>query len=197
MMAASLLRGLGAKGLVSTVAIDAKEKLSEAKGCDVAAFTTSAAGLAFDRTDERLPFPIPEGARNVLSFDPTILELSQYLLTVKNLAEGPYTLKINNVAVGSFDDQQLAAGINLTELDRAGGTNPIAAQGAAILNAVAAKEGIVGRWRGLSKQAHAAGANADLKSQLAALTTEVEQADEAIRAAAKPKKLHFEVVKKP
>ena len=34
----------------------------------------------------------------------------------------------------------------------------------------------------------------ELKEQLAALTTKVEEADAGIRAAARPQKLHFEIV---
>ena len=38
-----------------------------------------------------------------------------------------------------------------------------------------------------------AGASADLKEQLAALTKKVEEADAKIRTAAEPKKLRFEI----
>ena len=72
--------------------------------------------------------------------------------------------------------------------------NPIVAQGRAILGAVAAKESLVSQWRSLSQKAHAAGAAPELKEQLAALTTKVEEADAGIRAEARSKKLHFEIV---
>jgi hypothetical protein len=71
--------------------------------------------------------------------------------------------------------------------------NPIVAQGRAILAAVAAKEGLVSQWRGLSQKAHAAGAAPELKEQLAALTKKVEESDEKTREAARPRKLHFEL----
>ncbi|MBM4036463.1 MAG: hypothetical protein FJ291_32405 [Planctomycetes bacterium] len=58
MMAAALLKGLGADGFVSSVALDASGKLGEAKGCKVDAIKADGARLAFDRLDERLPFPI-------------------------------------------------------------------------------------------------------------------------------------------
>ena len=56
---------------------------------------------------------------------------------------------------------------------------------------------IVGQWRSLSQKAHAKGADAKLKDDLAALTKQVEDADAKIRDAAKPQKLRFEVVPAP
>jgi len=56
---------------------------------------------------------------------------------------------------------------------------------------------VVGTWRALSQKAHAKGADAKLKDDLAELTKKVEDADAKIREAAKPQKLHFEVVPAP
>lgn len=197
MMAAALLKELGADGFVSSAKINAAEKTIEAKDCVVDGLSVTDTGIAFDRLDERFPFPIPQTAREVVPMYPTILELSQYMLTVEDLQEGNYTLKINGVAVGTFSSKQLSDGINLTDLDLAGGANPIASQANLILNAVAEKEGLVSRWRGLSQRAHAADATEEMKSQLATELAGVEQADEAIRAAAKPKPMHFELVRNP
>ena len=52
---------------------------------------------------------------------------------------------------------------------------------------------LVSQWRGQSQQAHAAGAAPELKEKLLQLTKTVEEADEKIRQAAKPQKLHFEL----
>jgi lysophospholipase L1-like esterase len=49
MMAAALLRELGADGFVSSVTIDAAGKLVEAKGCKVDGITSAVGALAFDR----------------------------------------------------------------------------------------------------------------------------------------------------
>ena len=67
----------------------------------------------------------------------------------------------------------------------------------AVMEAVAAKEGVVSEWRGLSQKAHAAGAAPELKQTLATLTKKVEAADAKIREAAKPQKLHFEITPMP
>ena len=77
---------------------------------------------------------------------------------------------------------------------QASGVSPIVAQGRAILGAVASKEALVSQWRPLSQKAHATDATPELKEQLAALTTKVEEADARIRDAARPQKLHFELV---
>ena len=66
------------------------------------------------------------------------------------------------------------------------------AQGKQVLAAVSAKEGAVGAWRGLSKKAADANSD-DARNALEAQTKKVESADDAIRAAAKPKVLKFEV----
>lgn len=197
MMAAALLRELGADGFVSSLTIDADGKLVEAQGCQVDGITSRDGVLAFDRLDERLPLPIPEEARVVLPLFPTILSLSHYTLKVTGLKAGQYTLKINGNPAATLPAKQLDAGMNLTALvpsSQAGSVNPIAAQGRAILGAVAAKEALVSSWRSLSQKAHAADAASDLKEQLAALTTKVDEADARIRDAARPQKLRFEVV---
>ena len=190
MMAAALLKDLGADGFVSSATIDAGGKLVEAKGCKVDGMKADGGKIEFDRLDERLPFPIPDDARQVVAFYPTILDLSQYTLKVTGLKEGGYALKINGVPTATPTVKELEAGVNLTAF---GSANPITAQMKAILSAVSAKEGIVGQWRSLSQKAHAPGAEAALKEQLGALTLKVEEADTKIRDAARAQKLDFEL----
>lgn len=198
LMAAALLKALGAEVFVSSATLDASGKVMQSKGCQIE--NVSAAedgrGLQFQRLDERLWFPIPEDARAAAAIDPTPFELSQYTLKVTGLKPGSYAVQINGIAVATVSDTALARGINLTEFGPqpgAKGVSPIIAQSKAILDAVAAKEAIVSQWRGLSQRAHAAGGSPDLKEQLAALTKKVEEADGKIRAAAEPKKLKFEI----
>jgi len=196
MMAAALLRELGADGFVSSAFVDASGKLIEAKGCKIENLKAEGGRIEFDRQDERSAFPIPDEARQILAFYPAVLDLSQYLLKVGGLKEGTWTLKINGVATAALSARELEAGVNLTAfgaMPQAKEVNPIVAQMRAILAAVASKEGIVGQWRSLSQKAHAAGADPALKEQLAALTQKVEEADAKIRDAARAPKLHFEL----
>ena len=197
MMAAALLKELGADGFVSTATVQASGRLSDSKGCAIDNVKAAGGKVEFDRLDGQLPFPIPDEARQVLAFDPTILALSQYTLNVSGLKEGSYALKIGGVPVATLTAAELEAGVNLTAFGpapQAKEMNPIVAQMRAILSAVSAKEGIVGQWRSLSQKAHAAGADPGLKEQLALLTKKVEEADAKIREVAKPQKLHFEVL---
>ena len=195
MMAAALLKELGADSFVSSATLDAAGRLVEAKGCAVDAVKADGGRLEFDRLDERLPFPIPDDARSVVAFHPAILELSQYTLKVSGFKGDGATLKINGIPTATLTAKELEAGINLTAFAlQTKDVNPISAKMRAILAAVSAKEGIVGQWRSLSQKAHAAGADPGLKDQLAALTRKVEEADAKIREAAKPQKLHFELL---
>ena len=121
-------------------------------------------------------------------------------MRVTGLKGGDYLLKVNGAVCGRPTARDLAAGVNLTALppdQQATPANPFTAQARAVLGAVAAKEGVVGAWRSLSQKAHAPGAAAELKEQLSAMTGKVEEADSKIREAARPQKLHFEVVPIP
>jgi lysophospholipase L1-like esterase len=190
MMAAALLKSLGAAAFVSNVVIDGKTgKVTSAKGCAVDESPVKETGVvAFERLDEALPIPIHEDARGVAAFDPTILEMSQYLLTVKGL-KGEYKIVVNGTVLGTARAEDLENGINLTAFDK----GPIAEQGKQILAAVVAKETLVGQWRGMAKAATAEGATDDAKTKFAEQTKKVEDADAKIREAAKPKKLKFEL----
>ena len=188
-MAAALLKELGAEGFVSSATVTANGKV-EAKGCVVDGVKSEGGKLAFDRLDECLPFPIPDDARAVLPLFPTILDLSQHTLKVTGLSGERYVLSANDAPLATLTAKELAAGVNLTTF----ATGPIAAQGKAVLAAVNAKEGLVGQWRGQSRAAIAADAAPELKEKFAALTKKVEEADGKIREAAKPQKLHFELV---
>lgn len=197
MMAAALLKRLGADGFVSSATLDAAGKVAEVRGCAVTDVKAGGNKLAFDRLDECLPFPIPDDARVVLPLAPEVLGLSRYTLTVTNLSAGDYLLKINGVVCSRVTAKELAAGVNLTSIapdPGVKGVNPVIAQMRAVLAAVGAKEGVVGTWRGLSQKAHAKGADPKLIDDLAVLTKKVEVEDAKIRAAAKPQKLHFEIV---
>jgi hypothetical protein len=181
---------------VSSATIDAEAGKADTKGCTVTELKNGSIGVAFERLDDCLPFPIADGARSILPLAPDVLALSKYTLAVKALKDGDYTLKIGGVACGKFTAKQLAEGINLTSLAPVAGakdTNPITAQMRAVLKAVDDKEGIVGTWRSLSQKAHAKDADAKLKDDLAELTKKVEAADAKIRDAAKPQKLKFEI----
>ncbi len=206
MMAAALLKALGAEGFVSEATLDAAGAVTSAKGCAITNARADGGTLSFTRLDETLPFPIPENARAVLRIAPDVLDLSKYMLKVTGLKDGDYTLTINGAVCGKLSAKGLAEGVNLTNLPsdpKAKNPNPIAAQGSAVLAAVAAKAGLAGKWRALSRTAAGKdrpkkGAPAPAKPDPAAakaalveMAKKVEEADAKIRAAARPQKLHF------
>jgi lysophospholipase L1-like esterase len=190
MMAAALLKLLGAESFVSSATIDTARAKPEAKGCTVSEVKVSDGVLAFDRLDDCLPFPIPVEARSALPLAPDVLALSEFTLTVIHLPAGEYQLKIDGIDCGRFSAKDLAAGVNLTALPKA---NPIAEQGRAILKAVSDKEQVVSKWRSLSQKAHGKNADSGSKDDLAALTPKVQEADAKIREAAKPRPRHYVV----
>ena len=194
MMAAALLKELGAEGFVSSVTVNAANKQVDAKGCVVEDLKITDAGVSFDRLDESVPFPIPDDAKQVLSMYPPILDLSRYTLKVTGLKDGSYKLKIGDGVIATLSAKDLETGVNLTELAALSKTpNPISAQSKAILGAVGAHAGQVGSFRGMSKAAIAPDATEQQKAALAAQLRKVEESDEKIREAAMPKKMRFEV----
>lgn len=197
MMAAELLKGLGAEGFVSSAAIDADGKLGEVKGCTITDVKPDGSTLAFTRLDESLPFPIPDGTVDVLALNPTIEEMSRYMLTVSGLKPGSYAIKLDGVPLArTFSHDELAKGVNLTaavHLPPAAGAkaNPLLLQTRAIHAAVGAKAGLVGQWRGFGRQMKETGV--DHKAKLEELAAQTQAADAKIRAAAQPKKLRYEI----
>jgi lysophospholipase L1-like esterase len=197
MMAAALLKALAAQPFVSSATIAADGKVGDIKGCKIDAAKAAGSKLTFDRLDDCLPFPIPDEARQVLPLYPVIEELSQYTLKVTGLKEGNYLLKINDVPAAKLSAKELDAGVNLTTIGMPIGlpqTSPIVAQSRAVLNAVALKENVVNQVRQQSRLAHDPKAKPELKEQLGDLIKKVEAADQQIRKAATPQKLHFELV---
>jgi lysophospholipase L1-like esterase len=190
MMAAALLKDLGADGFVSSLVVDvAAGKVVEAKACAVSDMKAEDGGLSFDRLDDSLTFPIPDEARPVVSLDPTILDLSRCGFKASGLKAERYKLSIDFTGVAVLTAKELEKGVNLTAYEKGG----LAAQGKEVLAAVKAKEDLVNQWRVLSKTASAENAPADAKEKLADLTKKVEDADAKIREAAKPRQHRFEL----
>jgi lysophospholipase L1-like esterase len=189
MMAASILKNLNADPFVSSATLDATGKVIEAKACLIEDAKIEKEILSFSRLDESVPFPIPQGTRQVISLCPTILELSDYTLKITGLTAEKYNIKINTVLVTTLTAKELEAGVNLTNIDK----GPFFTQSAAILGAVNTKESIVGQWRMASKLASVPSATDEVKEKAETLKKAVEDADQKIRLAAKPIKLNFEV----
>ena len=136
-MAWAILKGLNFPQLVSSAEIDAAQpKVVASEKCQIAGLTAKDGGLAFDRTDEALPF-FPAEAEPIDAWVPVRDELNQYRLKVTGLAAGKYEVRLNGTKVADYSADELAAGVNLAKPALAAG--PVAEQVNAVWNAVRAK----------------------------------------------------------
>jgi lysophospholipase L1-like esterase len=191
MMAAALLKELGAEGFVSSATLDSEGKVLEARGCTIKAVKKEDGKLSFDRLDDSLPFPIPDEARSVVPLFPTILDLSRYTLKITGLPEGHYRLAVDRTAIATLTAKDLEQGVNLTAYDK----GPIALQCKQVLGTVAGKEALVGQWRNLSRQAATGKGNPGSEEALRRVAEKAEEADRRIHATAQPMTRHFEIAR--
>lgn len=168
-MATSILKGLNAPPLVSRVELDAakgqpgQERLLGVQGARVSSvmraqpritpqgiekpvgkFTVNSP-FYFTRTDEALPWPVSPDAALALKipgFTP-FDDLSRYDLKVMNLPQAKYQIAIDDVPVGTYTREQLAAGVNLSDAP-----GPIYDQQQALLKKIIEKNTtFYNRWR--------------------------------------------------
>ena len=115
-MATTILKGLNASSLVSSVEINAESgevKTEKAKITEIKTGET----LSFSRLDEAMPWPIPadiQVALKIPGFTP-LEELSVYTLKVSHLSAPNYTVLADGQSLGIFTKEQLAAGVNLSQ----------------------------------------------------------------------------------
>jgi lysophospholipase L1-like esterase len=146
LMARTILVGLKAPALVSNATIDAATKEATGSHCSVADVAGGPDGISFKRTDEALPLPVIKGWRDILPYVDDLNDLNRYGLKVTGLKAGKYNLLIDDNAVASYTGDQLAAGVNLGNLD----AGPLFEQGEAVLKAINEKNQIVHkRFRGV------------------------------------------------
>jgi len=148
-MAASILQGLHAPALVSSMTVDAIDHtITHAQACTGEWQDTQGGAVQFKRTDEALPWPLPvdpgiDLALKIPGFDPGT-DLDRYELRVTGLKEQSYNLSIDGIAVGSYASADLAQGVNLG-LVRQG---PIYDQEQRLLKAIMTKnDAFYNRWR--------------------------------------------------
>ena len=187
-MAAILLKELGAPSLVSMVVIDATDKkVNKALKCKINNLKVDNGILSFDRQDEALPFPIPDKARPALTVTDVIENLSLYLLKVSGLPVERYEVEVDGTFVGTVDSNQLSKGWNMGLMDK----GPIANQCQSILRLVTQKENYVNELRNHIKK----GCGIDKQSfqdKLQKINAKIINADAKIHAVAQPVKHHFE-----
>jgi hypothetical protein len=113
-MAFAILKGLGAPADVSAATIDAPQALLVTnENCRISNVKYAKKGLAFTRTDNRLPFNF--GLLWTLDqyYIPFGDELNRYMLTVQNLPEGQYAITAGGRPLGNWSADGLGRGINI------------------------------------------------------------------------------------
>ncbi len=126
-MAEALLESWHARPVVSAVTIDAAGGEPVVKSSDHAAVSELSAqpSLAWTELDDALPLPFSSWQSGwgsgplklVLSSSDVADALNKQSLQIAGLHNGVYTLQIDGQAVGTFNNDELAAGINLALLD--------------------------------------------------------------------------------
>ena len=113
-MAYAILKGLGARGDVSSCVIDAAAGSAvESSGCRITDVMSENDSLSFTRLDKGLPFN--NGLFSTLSYRFVPMhELSRYQLAVRNLKPGRYKLTVSGREVGTWPAGQLAAGLDIS-----------------------------------------------------------------------------------
>ncbi len=117
LMAAELLKGWNAPGLVSEVVLDASAKtVVKADNAKVSRFD----GASWTQLDKSLPFPIALDDKAIalaMKASDFVNEMDRQIVSVRGLASGSYELSIDGKAVGTFSSDELGAGVNIATLD--------------------------------------------------------------------------------
>lgn len=190
-MALELLKAWNAPAIVSDVEIDARaNKVAKQDNTAVSNWST-ASGYSWTQLDKSLPMPVPAA-------DPATLlaikssdyqqRLNQQRLSVKGLAAGKYALSINGMNIGEFSSDQLAAGINLGDMD-----TPMRKQAEAV-HALTLKRTNLHNTRWRTFQVPLAKDDlGNLASAMAATDALVEEVRVRQRAAAKPVAMNYKL----
>ncbi len=136
-IASHLLNGLGADPLVAATVIDAaRARTLEARRCTIAKLAVADGAIAFTRTCESLPCPLPVEARPfafLTRFDDT---LNADTLAVRGLSAPAYTLFIDDQKIADLATAELAAGVNLSRYLQ----TPMTMQALRVMDAVRNKQ---------------------------------------------------------
>jgi lysophospholipase L1-like esterase len=194
LMAVSLLEAWGATPTVTTVEIDAVSSHVKSVNTVVSALESKGA-LRWTQKDEALPMPVPMNdpimALAVKSSD-FIEKFNREILRVTGLDSPTYQLKINGRLIGAFTRENLAAGVNLAELD-----TPMSQQAAQVHDLTIKRADIHNiRWRQVQLPLHNL-----LPARAAAVEDNLDALDNDLaaiqRATAQPASCLYELIPVP
>lgn len=116
-MAYHFLKSQNMPQYVSAIQIDAASdgKVLQLINCELNGnLTVSPTSVCFAATENALPFPLNMAQVKALDWVPFQHDLNRQLLAVDNLAQGDYTLNIDNIMVGRYSSAELKVGIDLS-----------------------------------------------------------------------------------
>jgi lysophospholipase L1-like esterase len=196
-MAFAILKGLDAPADVSSAVLDARgPRVVAAEGCRVSDLSGGEDWLKFQRLDDGLP--INFGLFGALQFRyvPIPEELNRYMLTVRNLPEGRYEVRVDDRSVGQFTGRQLADGLNIASATADGWEpgGPWDAQAWAVREVTEARSQVASSRRLLDHYLPAHPARAAIHARDAEIDRKIEDLQRTIL---KPRAFHFVIRRIP
>ncbi len=122
-MADAILKSWDAPAIVTSVSLDASSgTVSAPDNCTVTDEKSTGRSLSWAQLDNALPLPFPAAATDpvtilALHSSTVVSDLDQEMLTVEHLRSGRYELSIDDNAVATFSNNDLAKGVNLAMLE--------------------------------------------------------------------------------
>jgi lysophospholipase L1-like esterase len=114
-MSYQFLKTLEFPKLVSS--IEVKKKKTNCQNCEIADFKRDNELISFSVLEKSLPFPIVENQKKAMELISFMDDLNQEVLQVAKLSKGNYQLKIDNIEIGNFSENDLKKGVNLAQYE--------------------------------------------------------------------------------
>ncbi len=156
-MSLVILKSMGAPAEIADLKIDLSKfgtfsifsKTTEAHRCKVKDIAFKHGQLTFQRMAEALPCPVIAGEEQTARFLDVVNfsdEINRDILTVAGLTAPAYQLKINNVPIEIYSQQELATGVNIAKPMK----GPLWDQAMAVANATNERQSAhYTKWRGV------------------------------------------------
>jgi lysophospholipase L1-like esterase len=121
LIAMAVLDAWNAPSLVSSTVIDAKQLVSDgSSGVSIRSLSREDSGVSWRSEEDALPLALVEQNASIQYMKricDVVARLNREPLVVRNLPNGDYALKIDDMEIGKYSSAALAAGINLAEMD--------------------------------------------------------------------------------
>jgi lysophospholipase L1-like esterase len=115
-MAYQFLKTLEFPQLVSSIEINKKK--TNCQNCEITDYKRENNKLSFSVLEKSLPFPIIENQKMAVELVNFMDDLNKEILLITKLSKGNYQLKIDDIEVGTFSNEDLKKGINLAQYEK-------------------------------------------------------------------------------